>query len=79
MTPPTSAREVSASYGELALVEAPAIDLLIALGWTFTNLYAETFGEHGTEGRESEHQVVLTRRLRVALETLTPGLPSAAG
>ena len=78
MTPPPSAREVSAGYGELALVEAPAIDLLIALGWTFANLYAETFGEQGTERRESEHQVVLTRRLRVALESLNPGLQADA-
>ena len=48
------AREVSAGYGELALVEMPAIDLLSSLGWSFKNLYAETFGELGSEGRESE-------------------------
>ncbi|MDP1648666.1 MAG: hypothetical protein Q8M01_10765 [Rubrivivax sp.] len=50
------AREVSAGYGELALVEMPAIDLLTSLGWSFKNLYAETFGELGSEGRESESQ-----------------------
>lgn len=69
---------MSTSYGELMLVEQPAIELLETLGWTHANLYTETFGEHGTEGRESEHQVILTRRLRVALEKLNPGLPADA-
>jgi type I restriction enzyme R subunit len=72
------AREVSAGYGELALVEMPAIDLLTSLGWSFKNLYAETFGVLGSEGRESETQVILTRRLRAALVALNPGLPSDA-
>ena len=53
------ARDVSASYGELALVEMPAIELLTSLGWSFKNLYAETFGAQGSEGRESETQVIL--------------------
>ena len=78
MTTPLSARDVSAGYGELALVEMPAIDLLVSLGWAFKNLYAETFGERGTEGRESETQVILTRRLRAALVLLNPGLPPDA-
>ena len=73
-----SAAQISAGYGELALVEMPAIDLLVSLGWTFKNLYAETFGEFGTEGRESETQVILTRRLRAALVLLNPGLPPDA-
>lgn len=72
------AREVSAGYGELALVEMPAIDLLTSLGWSFKNLYAETFGEQGSEGRESESQVILVRRLRAALVALNPGLPADA-
>ena len=72
------AREVSAGYGELALVEMPAIDLLTSLGWGFKNLYGETFGELGSEGRESESQVVLSRRLRAALVALNPGLPTDA-
>ena len=72
------AREVSAGYGELALVEMPAIDLLTSLGWSFKNLYAETFGPLGSEGRESESQVILTRRLRAALVALNPGLPADA-
>ena len=78
MTPPPGVKEVSAGYGELALVEQPAIDLLTSLGWSFKNLYAETFGDLGSEGRESETQVILTRRLRAALEALNPGLPPDA-
>jgi len=78
MTPPPGVKEVSAGYGELALVEMPAIDLLTSLGWSFKNLYAETFGELGSEGRESESQVILTRRLRAALVALNPGLPDDA-
>jgi len=78
MSPASGIREMAASYGELMLVEQPAIELLESLGWTHANLYAETFGPHGTEGRESEHQVILTRRLRAALERLNPGLPADA-
>ena len=78
MTSPLSVREVSASYGELVLVEQAAMDLLAGLGWTVKNLYGETFGEQGTEGRMSEHQVILPRRLRAALELLNPGLPADA-
>jgi type I restriction enzyme R subunit len=78
MTPPLGIKEVSAGYGELALVEMPAIDLLTSLGWSFKNLYAETYGELGSEGRESESQVILARRLRAALMALNPGLPSDA-
>jgi type I restriction enzyme, R subunit len=78
MTPPPGVKEVSAGYGELALVEIPAIDLLTSLGWSFKNLYAETFGELGSEGRESETQVILGRRLRAALVALNPGLPADA-
>ncbi len=78
MTPPPGVKEVWAGYGELALVEMPAIDLLTSLGWSFKNLYAETFGEMGSEGRESESRVILARRLRAALVALNPGLPADA-
>jgi len=78
MTQAHGVKEVSAGYGELALVEMPAIDLLTSLGWSFKNLYAETFGELGSEGRESESQVILIRRLRAALVALNPGLPADA-
>ncbi len=73
-----SVQEVRASYGELGLIEQPAITLLTLLGWSHKNLYAEAFGLSGSEGRESESQVILTRRLRAALETLNPGLPADA-
>lgn len=36
------------------------------------------FGELGSEGRESETQVILTRPLRAALLALNPGLPADA-
>lgn len=78
MTPASGIREMAASYGELLLVEQPAIELLESLGWTHANLYAESFGPHGAEGREREHQVILSRRLRAALERLNPGLPDDA-
>lgn len=78
MTGGLSVREVTASYGELVLVEQAAMDLLAGLGWTVKNLYGETFGDQGTEGRVSEHQVILPRRLRAALESLNPGLPADA-
>ena len=68
-------KDVSATYGELVLVEQPAIELLQELGWSHKNLYTETYGPQGAEGRESEHQVILVRRLRAALEALNPGLP----
>src|SRR5262249_35029406 len=78
MTRPQTAREVAASYGENALVEEPAIELLRSLGWQTANLYHETFGVDSTEGREAEHEVILKRRLRAALEKLNPGLSKDA-
>src|SRR5690349_9699436 len=78
MSPAPGIKEMATSYGELMLVEKPAIELLESLGWAHANLYTETFGENGTEGRESEHQVILTRRLRAELERLNPDLPADA-
>jgi type I restriction enzyme, R subunit len=78
MTPRNPLGDIAAGYGELLLVEQPAIELLAELGWEHRNLFAERFGEHGNEGRESEHQVILTRRLRAALLRLNPGLPEDA-
>ncbi len=78
MTQVLTAKEVTAAYGELVLVEAPAIDLFASLGWSTANLYTETFGSEGTEGRLSESEVILVRRLRMALERLNPGLPADA-
>jgi type I restriction enzyme R subunit len=50
-----------------------------ALGWE--SVYAwnhETFGPHGTLGRDSEREVVLVRDLRAALARLNPDLPESA-
>src|SRR5712691_8041247 len=49
------------------------------LGWD--SVYAwnyETFGPHGTLGRDSEREVVLGRDLRAALAQLNPDLPESA-
>lgn len=64
------AKEVIATCGELPLVEMMAIGLFVRLGWRTANLYHETFGQDGTEGRLSNSEVVLVRRLRVALVRL---------
>ena len=78
MTTVLTAKEVTAAYGELSLVEMPAISCLASLGWETANLYNETFGVDGTEGRISSSQVILTRRLRKALELINPGHPASA-
>jgi len=75
MTTVLTAREIAATYGELALVEQPAIDCFASLGWETANLYNETFGADGTEGRLSESEVILARRLRQALERINPVFP----
>jgi type I restriction enzyme R subunit len=67
-----------ASYSEDTLVERPTIALLDSMQWKTANLYHETFGKSGSEGRETDHEVILTRRLRVALEKLNKGLPDDA-
>ena len=49
------------------------------LGWE--SVYAwkdEVFGPHGTLGRLSEREVVLTRDLRAGLARLNPGMPETA-
>lgn len=71
-------KDVTAGYGELALVELPAIDCLASLGWETANLYNETFGIDGTEGRKSSAEVILVPRLKKALERINPGYPATA-
>lgn len=78
MTSVLTAKEVTAGYGELALVEIPAIDRFASLGWETANLYTETFGQDGTEGRKSAAEVILVPRLREALERINPGYPASA-
>jgi type I restriction enzyme R subunit len=67
-------------YSENALVERPAVALFGELGWNTGNCFYEQFGPGGTLGRETKGEVVLTARLRTALERLNPGLgPEAIG
>ncbi|MEE8575049.1 MAG: type I restriction endonuclease subunit R [Thermodesulfobacteriota bacterium] len=65
-------------YTEDALVEQPAIALLKELGWESFNAYSEFDHGASTLGRENKSEVVLTSRLRPALEKLNPDLPTEA-
>ncbi len=78
MTTVLTAQEVTPAYGELVLVELPAMDCFSALGWEVANLYHEVFGPEGTEGRLSAAEVILVPRLRRALERINPGHPPSA-
>ncbi|HBA87418.1 MAG TPA: deoxyribonuclease HsdR [Geobacter sp.] len=66
------------AYTEDQLVEQPAIGLFTALGWQTVSALEETFGAGGTLGRETKGEVVLVQRLRAALCTFNPTLPSEA-
>ncbi|HCH0513523.1 TPA: type I restriction endonuclease subunit R [Pseudomonas aeruginosa] len=68
----------SHDYSEDTLVEQPAIVLFESLGWETGNLYAEWTGSSSSEGRQTQQDVVLEGRLRVALSKLNPDLPSDA-
>jgi type I restriction enzyme R subunit len=63
---------------EKALVEAPAIELLSALGWHTANLFDEAPGPANPTGRRSFRDVFLPTRLRAAVRTLNPLLPEQA-
>ncbi len=67
----------SGKYTEDTLVEQPAIRLLEGLGWETANCFDETFSPGGgSEGRVTNSEVILTKRLRSALERFNPGLPN---
>lgn len=66
------------TYTENALVEQPAISLFAELGWETASAAEEVFGSAGTFGRDSKLEVVLTQRLRTAIERLNPELPAEA-
>jgi type I restriction enzyme, R subunit len=66
------------TYTENSLVEQPAISLFAELGWETASAGEEVFGSAGTFGRDSKLEVVLTQRLRAALEKLNPELPVEA-
>lgn len=73
-------REIRLSdYSEDALIERPAIALFGQMGWGTVNGFHE-FEQAGgsTLGREAKSEVVLTARLRPALERLNPDLPAQA-
>ena len=46
------------------------MELLSELGWTPIDAFHETLGPQGTLGRDSQHDVVLTHRLRFAMRRL---------
>ena len=70
------------AYTEDQLVEQAAIGLFAALGWQTVSAMEETFGPGGNDscnlGRETKGEVVLVDRLRAALITHNPGLPTEA-
>jgi type I restriction enzyme, R subunit len=74
----TPTRSPANDYTEDTLIEQPAIELLRELGWTPANLYNETCGENGTEGRKSKREVILTTRLLAKLKEFNPNLPDDA-
>ena len=69
-----------ALYSEDTLVQRTTAEYLKErLGWHSVYAYnSETFGLDGTLGRTSEEEVVLTRYVREALDSLNPGLPGEA-
>ena len=67
-----------AGYTEDALVERPAIALLAELGWQTVNAYSEFDHGASTLGRETRSEVILTARLRPALQRLNPNMPPEA-
>jgi type I restriction enzyme, R subunit len=72
MFPHVQAPTIGGEFGEAPLVEAPAIALIEGMNWAVKNLY------HEWAGGETDHEVILTRRLRLALARLNPALAPAA-
>lgn len=66
------------AYTEDHLVERPAIQLLLELGWSTVSALEEVLGPIGTLGRETKSEVLLITKLRAALERLNPQLPTDA-
>jgi len=63
-------------YTEDHLVEQPAIQLMQhKLGWDLVNCYGEWDGGTSNLGRDGKREVVLTGRLKPALQRLNPDLP----
>ena len=54
---------MSKDYSEDQLIEQSCMDIFQELTWEVANVYeGETFGEHGTLGRDSEADVILKTR-----------------
>ena len=70
---------MSKDYSEDQLIEQPCMDIFQELNWEIANVYeGETFGEHGTLGRDSEADVILRTRFIEAIKKLNPNLPQQA-
>ncbi len=66
-------------YSENQLVEQPAIALLKEIGWQTQDCSNEfEYDSQTRTGRETKSEVVLTDRLREALERFNPNIPSDA-
>ena len=65
-------------YSEDQLVEQTAIALLAEIGWEILDCYDEFDQGSSPLGRENRGEVVLTKRLRAALERLNPDASSDA-
>ena len=57
---------------EFDYVENPSIELLSQLGWTPVDAFHEILGVKGTLGRDSQHDVILAHRLRLAMRRINP-------
>jgi len=69
---------LSALSTEGGLIEAPAIELMQALGWSTANLLNETPGLNNPTGRLSLKTPFLPARLAAALRVINPDLPEQA-
>ncbi|MBU6207581.1 MAG: type I restriction endonuclease subunit R, partial [Alphaproteobacteria bacterium] len=74
---PARGDDLLRSFGEGALVEAPAVDLLVGLGWVHADLFGEAPDDPRT-GRASFRQAMLPAPLRAALTRLNPDLDDDA-
>lgn len=60
MAPALSAKEPSAGFSELALVEPPLLELPAELGWQRSDLLNEVPGPQSLTGRSWSRETVLT-------------------
>jgi type I restriction enzyme R subunit len=63
---------------EKAIVEGPAVELLLSLGWQHADLMQEEPGPENPTGRLSFREIMLPARLRAALRRINPTLPGEA-